>query len=243
MAGGAIIHPFGLSNPPMISTLVPTLARMILSQPPGVAVLASFASGACIGAMMVPIARRTLRQTTVPAVGAAVSIVLTAAIFAALMARFGPTVGIGPGLALAVVGPPLAMVDVLERRLPTALVAVGFALGFIAIVVVALSTSRPEVVGAAALGVLAVGGAYFAIALGSAGGLGSGDVRLAGLIGLVLSSSGWSSILMATVATWVLAAVVALGARLRSADRPPEIPLGPFLVIGAVVGLLVYPHS
>lgn len=73
-------------------------------------------------------------------------------------------------------------------------------------------------------------------------GMGFGDVRLAGLLGLVLGYVGWSEVVVGLYAAFLGFAVpfvlLALARRDRSVMRR-AYPFGPFLLAGAWIGLLV----
>ncbi len=92
----------------------------------------------------------------------------------------------------------------------------------------------------AAVGGLLGWGALFLVHLVSPEGMGFGDVRLAGLIGVHL---GWLSVghvLVGLFLAFLAAATVGIAlivARLRT--RKDRVPFGPFLALGAVAGVLV----
>ena len=69
-------------------------------------------------------------------------------------------------------------------------------------------------------------------------GIGLGDTKIAGLLGLVLGFRSWSTVYDGMLVAFVLAAsFVAIRGRLR---RPRgRIPLGPYLVAGAVIAVLL----
>ncbi len=77
---------------------------------------------------------------------------------------------------------------------------------------------------------------FLAIALVRPGGMGGGDVKLAGLLGLLLGLAG------TVIAVWIAAVagggVAAALLLLRKRGRRSEIPFGPFLAGGAAVARL-----
>src|SRR5699024_2872321 len=85
----------------------------------------------------------------------------------------------------------------------------------------------------------ALAGAYLVLALISPSGLGMGDVKLAGMIGVVLGWYGWEEVLTGTIAAFVLgglfAVVLLVSAR---ANRKTQVAFGPWMIAGAVVGLV-----
>ena len=79
-------------------------------------------------------------------------------------------------------------------------------------------------------------GFFLAIALLRPGGMGGGDVKLAGLLGLLLGLAG---VIIAVWAAVVVGGVVAAALLLlRKRGRKSEMPFGPFLAGGAAVALL-----
>jgi leader peptidase (prepilin peptidase)/N-methyltransferase len=86
--------------------------------------------------------------------------------------------------------------------------------------------------GQAALGAAALGGFYLAAAI--LGDLGLGDVKLASILGLTLAWSSWTALLWGSILGLILALPHALWIR----GKEQHIPLGPYLVAGAVAALI-----
>ncbi|WP_230862526.1 prepilin peptidase [Amycolatopsis camponoti] len=83
---------------------------------------------------------------------------------------------------------------------------------------------------------------YLVLALVSGGGLGAGNVKLGGLLGLALGWLGWSALITATVLGWFAAVLVWLPLRAtRRRQRGSLVPMGLFLLIGAFVTITVVP--
>jgi leader peptidase (prepilin peptidase)/N-methyltransferase len=128
---------------------------------------------------------------------------------------------------LAAVTPALWSTDVAERRLPNRLVLPGYAPALAGVLAAWLGAGTAP--GAA----LACGAGYlgFLLALSLAGGMGMGDVKLAGVLGL---SAGlvepWAAI-AAVVGTFLLGGVGALVGVVRG-GRGTGIPFGPYLLAG-----------
>ncbi len=89
-------------------------------------------------------------------------------------------------------------------------------------------------------GTLALGAGYFVLFLINPSGMGFGDVKLALGTGAVLGWYGWPTVLLGTFAGFLLGALYG-GALVvaRRAGRRTHIPFGPFLVAGALAGLLI----
>jgi leader peptidase (prepilin peptidase)/N-methyltransferase len=81
----------------------------------------------------------------------------------------------------------------------------------------------------------AAGGFLFAIAFAHPQGMGMGDVKLAAVMGLYLSSAVAPAMLVA-FATGGLAGV-AIMARRGASARKQAVPFGPFLALGGIAGL------
>ncbi|WP_223199595.1 hypothetical protein [Solihabitans fulvus] len=83
---------------------------------------------------------------------------------------------------------------------------------------------------------------YLVLALVPGGGVGAGDVKLGGLLGLSLGWLSWSALVAATVLGWFIAALVWLP--LQATRRRPRgslVPMGPFLLFGALLTIAVVP--
>ena len=82
---------------------------------------------------------------------------------------------------------------------------------------------------------------YLVLALVSpgGGGLGFGDVKLAGLLGLLLGWIGWGPVIVSVLAAFVIGGVVALALVLaRRVSRSSLIAFGPPMILGAWLALL-----
>lgn len=142
---------------------------------------------------------------------------------------------VAPFLGLMVA---LSAIDVRHRIIPNRIVYPAFAIFAAAIVVADLAGAGPNAP-RAALGTLAYGGGLLVVALLSPRGMGMGDVKLAGLIGLVLGSLGLRFVAVAAGAGVLLGGVAAIAALIAGASRKQALPFGPFLAAGAVVAALL----
>lgn len=101
-----------------------------------------------------------------------------------------------------------------------------------------------ELLGVPALRILAGGAVlwvfYFVLRLVYPPGMGFGDVKLAGVLGMYLGYLGWAHVFAGTFAAfllgglWSLALLAARRGTLKSA-----IPFGPFMLAGAVAAMLL----
>ncbi|HUY48171.1 MAG TPA: A24 family peptidase [Streptosporangiaceae bacterium] len=139
---------------------------------------------------------------------------------------------------LALFAVPLAFIDIAVRRLPDPLTAAACAGTLALLAVAALTSHQPGHLGRAAIGAAALACFYLALSLIRPGGMGLGDVKLAAGVGAALGWTGWQALLTGTFAAFALAAVYGgvLLARHR-ATRNSHLPLGPFILIGALVAI------
>ncbi|MGW0314530.1 prepilin peptidase [Streptomyces flavidovirens] len=92
----------------------------------------------------------------------------------------------------------------------------------------------------ALLGGVALGGGYFLLFLINPNGMGFGDVKLAIALGTALAWYGWPVFFAGAFAGFLLGAVYGVGlVILRRAGRKTAIPFGPFMITGALAGLLL----
>ena len=152
--------------------------------------------------------------------------------------RFGFSALLPAYLYLTAVAIALAAIDFDVQRLPDSIVLPSYVVG-VALLMPAGAASddwRAAVRGLVAMtGLFAV---YFALAIAYPGGMGFGDVKLAGLLGLFLGWISWGSVVVATFGAFLLGGIAGgalIAARRR--DRKSAIPFGPFMLAGAFLAL------
>jgi leader peptidase (prepilin peptidase)/N-methyltransferase len=137
------------------------------------------------------------------------------------------------GLVLIAFLVPMALIDLDHRIIPNRLTGPA---AIVAVVLgVALDPSGEVerlVAGAAA------GGFFLVAALAAPGGMGMGDVKLAGVLGLFLGAAVAPALLIALVAGVLVSAVV-IARKGVTGGRKTAIPFGPFLALGGIVAMLV----
>jgi leader peptidase (prepilin peptidase)/N-methyltransferase len=139
---------------------------------------------------------------------------------------------------LAGFGTLSACIDVAVRRLPTPVV-VAAAVAVLGFVGVAASVSRePGLLIDSVGGGLSLAGAFLLLALVGGGGMGMGDVRFAGMLGLALGTVSWATVLLGAVLPYLLAVPSAV-TRLRHGPGRQHLPFGPYLVAGALLAACV----
>ncbi|SDC78334.1 prepilin peptidase [Streptomyces prasinopilosus] len=181
------------------------------------------------------------RCATAPPYGSsAAPAVVTALVCAVLAAATGTRPELAVWLLLAPVGVLLAVVDLRVQRLPDPL-TLPFAAAALALLgVAALVPGHAGTWTTALPGALALGAGYLVLFLVNPAGMGFGDVKLALGAGAVLGWYGWPAVMLGTLAGFLSGALYggALVA-VRRAGRGTAIPFGPFLIAGALAGLLV----
>ena len=142
---------------------------------------------------------------------------------------------------LVPVGVALAVVDWRTRLLPTRVIAPSYAVLAVLTVLATLVTGDWASLLRAGWGWLVAGGTFFALWFLYPRGMGYGDVRLSGLLGISLGYLGWAELLTGVYAGFVLGGVGGLLLSwLRIVDRR-SYPFGPFMLVGALVGVLLGP--
>lgn len=135
------------------------------------------------------------------------------------------------GLVLVAMLAAITLTDLERRLIPNAILAVGAVIG-LGIVMATDVGSLPERAAAAA----GAGGFLLLFALVYPRGMGMGDVKLAGVMGLFLGASVVPALLVAIVLGALTGACLML--RYGPGARKHAVPFGPFLAVGGVVGLL-----
>jgi leader peptidase (prepilin peptidase)/N-methyltransferase len=163
----------------------------------------------------------------------------TALLFVAVTVRFGLTPALPAYLYLAAIAVTLAMIDFDVRRLPDVIVLPSYVVGAVLLVpaVAADGDWWAAVRGLVAMAVLWT--FYFALAFLYPGGMGFGDVKLAGLLGLYLGWLGWSAVLIGAFSGFLLGGLAGVALLLsRRANRKTAIPFGPAMLGGAMLAVL-----
>ncbi|MDN4616242.1 prepilin peptidase [Leifsonia sp. F6_8S_P_1B] len=145
-------------------------------------------------------------------------------------------------LYLAAISIALALIDLDTHRLPNAIVLPGYAVGALLLGAAGLLAGDPGALLRAAIGGAALFLLYLALALAYPGGMGFGDVKLAGVLGLFLGFLGWDALVVGAFAAFVLGGLFAVALLvLRRARRGTGIPFGPWMLAGAWLGILAGP--
>lgn len=164
--------------------------------------------------------------------------VATGLLFAALGTAYGLSAVLPALLWVAAAGVALFVIDLDVHRLPDAIVLPSYPVVGTLLVAAGLVTGdRPVPRAVLSAGVwLAV---YGALWIGTAGrGMGLGDVKLSGLLGMVLGWLGWGPSVVGLFAGFAVGAAVGVGLLASGrVTRRTRIAHGPFLLAGAALGI------
>jgi leader peptidase (prepilin peptidase)/N-methyltransferase len=154
---------------------------------------------------------------------------LTGGLFAFLAWRLGPGLELASSLVYVLLFVPIFFIDLERGIIPDVIVFPGMAL--------ALGLALLEGRAVAAVVGGAVGfGLFLSIYYLARRGMGQGDVKLAGLLGLI---NGWPLILVAVLLSLISGGLVAsVFLAMKAKGRKDPVPFGPFLVVGSFVTLL-----
>jgi leader peptidase (prepilin peptidase) / N-methyltransferase len=155
----------------------------------------------------------------------------TGLLSAAVVVRFGADRDAWLGLALVLLLVPVTLIDLDFHIIPNQLTVLGAA---VAIVLVRVTRSD-ELAGHLIAG-LAAGGFLLVAALVYPSGMGMGDVKLAGVLGLFLGRAVGPAMLVALL-TGSLVGMGIIAVKGATEGRKTRIPFGPWLALGGLVGL------
>ena len=167
--------------------------------------------------------------------------------FLAGMSSFAPASGsawalgfvIAAYLYFAAVSIALVLIDIDTHRLPNAIVLPSYVVAAALLAVAALLGGDWAALLRAGLGMAILYAFYFVIRLIRPRGMGGGDVKLAGVIGIYLGWIGWSALAVGAFAAFLFGGIVGLALiAARRAGRKTAIPFGPYMLIGAWTGVI-----
>ncbi|TFC35446.1 A24 family peptidase [Cryobacterium sp. TMT2-42-4] len=160
---------------------------------------------------------------------------------------FGSTTGLAMAAALvtlvaflylAGVSISLAMIDLDTHTLPNRIVLPAYPVATVLLGAAAMMTGEPGRILGALVGGAALFGVYLLLALAYPAGMGLGDVKLAGVLGLYLGWLGWGELAVGGFAAFLLGGFFALVLVIaRKANRKSGIPFGPWMLAGAWLGI------
>ena len=165
---------------------------------------------------------------------------LTAVVFAALAWKFAESWALPAYLVFGAVAVALAFIDFDTHTLPNVIVLPTYP---VILVLLALSCMiegdwwaliRAMIAGAA------LWGFYFILAVAWPGGMGFGDVKLAGVVGMLLGWVGWGAVVVGGFGAFVLGGIAsAVLMATGRVGRKDGVPFGPWLLLGGCLGIFL----
>lgn len=173
----------------------------------------------------------------------------TAVLFVAVIVRFLPQAG-APGAVIAgqtvllvtllfvmAVSVALALIDIDTHTLPNRIVLPMYPVLIVLLAASSVLTGDWAAMLRGLLGLVILGGMYLVLAIAAPRGMGFGDVKLAGTLGLLLAYLGWGPLAVGAFGAFLVGGTFGIVLLLtRRAGRSTGIPFGPWMLLGAWVG-------
>jgi leader peptidase (prepilin peptidase) / N-methyltransferase len=165
----------------------------------------------------------------------------TAALFVAITIRLdslGLLEAAGAYLYFAGIGVALALIDLELKRLPNRIVLPSYPVLALLLAGATIANQDGWRLVRALLAAAALFGFFFALAFAYPAGMGFGDVKLAGLLGLVLGYLSWWAVVIGAFTGFLLGAVVGVAVMASGrGNRKTALPFGPFLIAGTLISV------
>ncbi len=167
----------------------------------------------------------------------------TAVLFAVMALRFGYDWVLPAYLYLAAVGLALALIDLDCKRLPNALTLPSYPVAAVLLGAAALLEQRQRRLVRAMAGGAAMYAVYFGLAFAYPAGMGFGDVKLAGVLGMYTAWLGWGAWAVGLFLGFALGGVFGIALiAVKRGGRKTAVPFGPFMLLGVLIAVLVGPE-
>ena len=184
------------------------------------------------------------RYIIVEAITGAAFVVVALHFLPALLGALTATAAISAGLVLvaflylAAITVALSAIDIDVHKLPNRIVLPSYAVGGVLLGAAALVSWDLESLARAAAGSGILVVFYLVLALIKPGGMGMGDVKLAGVLGLFLGYLGWAQLLTGAMGAFLLGGLFGIGVLIVRRGRAGRgIPFGPWMFAGAWLGI------
>jgi leader peptidase (prepilin peptidase)/N-methyltransferase len=162
----------------------------------------------------------------------------TALAFAAIAAWAGLSWRLPALLYLAAISIALTLIDLELKRLPNAITLPSYPIAAALLTLAALAEGEPGRLWRAAACGAGLYAVYFLLMLINPRGMGFGDVKLAGVLGLYLGWFGWQHAVVGGFLGFLVGGLVGIVLMLLGrAGRKTQIPFGPFMIVGAWLAL------
>jgi leader peptidase (prepilin peptidase)/N-methyltransferase len=171
--------------------------------------------------------------------------ITTATLFTLITWKFPPTslsttLDLLALLYLAAVSITLALIDLDTHTLPNRIVLPSYIVGTFLMGASAFVSGELTSLTRALVGAVLMWSLYFLMAIAYNGGMGFGDVKTAGALGLFLGYLGWKVLIVGAFSAFLLGGIFALGLIVtKKAKTRTGIPFGPWMLIGAWIGIFL----
>jgi leader peptidase (prepilin peptidase) / N-methyltransferase len=157
----------------------------------------------------------------------------TAVLYALVVAVKDEPVDIALGLLLVTALVPITLIDLELRLIPNRITLPAAVAALIAAALLDTSFVPEQLIAGAA-----AGGFFLLAALAYPRGMGMGDVKLAGMLGLYLGRAVGPAVFIALIAGVLVGAAI-IARKGAQEGRRTAVPFGPFLALGGLVGFFV----
>lgn len=132
----------------------------------------------------------------------------------------------------------LFVIDIREKLLPDSIVIPSYFVAATLLVATKLLEGEPAGIIWIFVGAIISFGFYLLLALIS-GGIGGGDIKLAGVLGIYLGFFGIGHVILGVIGAFILGGFYAVGLVIfRGAKRKSEVPFGPWMLVSTFLSLL-----
>lgn len=141
-------------------------------------------------------------------------------------------------LYFAAISIVLAVIDLDTHRLPDTIVLPSYVVAGVLFPLAAWFSGDWAALARAGIGMAILYTVYFVLRIVRPDGMGGGDVKLAGLIGIHLGWIGWGALAVGAFAAFLYGGVFGIALMIaRRAGRKTAIPFGPWMILGAWTGV------
>lgn len=162
----------------------------------------------------------------------------TGALFALTAWHFGASWALPGYLYLAAIAVALTLIDLEHQRLPNAIVLPAYPIALGLLAVASAGSGEWSALLRAAIAGAVLYSVYFILMFIYPRGMGFGDVKLAGVLGMYLGWIGWGPVVVGAFAAFLVGGVIAIALLLtRRARVGSGIPFGPYMLLGALIGI------
>ena len=137
------------------------------------------------------------------------------------------------GIVLVLLLVPVTLIDLDTHTIPNKITYPGFVVGLALIAVLETDSLVENLIASAA-----AGGFLFVAWFAYPRGMGLGDVKLAGVIGILLGWLGWEALAVGAIAVFLLGGIVGIGMLVAGRGRKASLAFGPWMLAGAWIGIL-----